>query len=342
MGWFKKGHRMTAHSRKKGARVPVGRKILRVLGIVGLSLLALYYVGVNAFLATPWATALMNQKPEMVRIHYSRAWTLVPLQVEVRDFKLSVQDRLVQVFVSADRARGNLRPWTLRWLRFDATQVEGEGVTMYLRPRMKKGDPREAHLAEFPPIEGFDTPVLDQSANEVQPGEMPLLTIVLKDLTVHHLRELWIDRVHYTGDAEVTGGMKYEPFKRLRLDDVHFTDAKSKLVAVEPNTVDIERLDARVNLKEVDLQAFEFEMLRGLDAELKLSAMADPHFLNSYLTNVNGLSTLSMSGAAGRLEASVKIEKGVVVDGAQLSYQAPRATVRLPVVQVSGTATVHG
>lgn len=58
MGWFKKGHRKTA-------RVPLGRRILRVLGIVGLSVLALYYVGVNAFLATPWAPALMNQKPEM-------------------------------------------------------------------------------------------------------------------------------------------------------------------------------------------------------------------------------------------------------------------------------------
>lgn len=75
---------------------------------------------------------------------------------------------------------------------------------------MTKGHPLEKYLAELPPIAGFETAVRDVSSNEVQQKDIRILTLEFADLKVKHLRELWIDRMRYTGDADVTGGMLYE------------------------------------------------------------------------------------------------------------------------------------
>lgn len=318
------------------------KKLLRVLGVTVMSVVVLYYVGVNALLASPLGVRLFNSKPELVQIHYDRAWTLVPLRVDVEGFQLSMQDRLVQISIAADRVHGNLHPWTLMDGKFIATQVTASGVAMRVRPRLTKGDPLEAHLDELPPIPGYETAVRDVSSNEVQAEDIRFLSLEFKDLTVHHLRELWIDRIRYTGDAEVTGGLLYEPFRKLRIDDGHFTDANSRLVAVQPNEVAIKQVDLRVTLPQVNLGSMDFAWLRGLVADVKLSAEADPRFLNSYLTNVAGLSTLGASGAVGPLEVDVQIDQGVVADGAVLTYRTPKVAVRLPLVEVSGAAAVKG
>ncbi|MDP2273972.1 MAG: hypothetical protein Q8K32_24740 [Archangium sp.] len=320
------------------------KKLLRVLSVLVLSVVALYYVGVNALLASPWGELALNNSPQLVQIHYTRAWTLIPLQFEVRDFQLSMQDRTVQVMITADEVHGNLHPWTLLHQRFMATQVKASGVVMHIRPRMKKGDPLEAHLAELPPILGYETALLDQAENpnEVQAKEIQLLSLEFIDLEVSHLRELWIDRMRYTGDATVTGGMLYEPFRRLAIDDGHLVDAKSKLVAVEPNEVSIESLDLRVTLPEVNTSKLDFDSFRGLMADVKLSASAQPRFLNDYLTNVSGLSTVSVSGNPGQLEVDLQVVGGVVTDGAKLSYRSSRIAVKLPLVEVWGAAAVTG
>lgn len=317
------------------------KKLLRVLGVLVGSVALLYWGGVNALLASPWGEAVFNQRPKFVQIHFSRAWTIIPLQLELRDFRLSMQDPWVQLAITADRVRGNLHPWTLGDLHFLATQVEADGVTLRVRPRLEQREMAMAHLDQLPAIEGFDSPLAEQSAEEAMKRAL-FLVLDFQDLTVHHLREVWIDRIRYSGDAEVTGGMMYEPFRKLRIDDGHFTDTKSTLVVVAPHELAFERLDARVTLGEVDLRGLEVASLRGLVADVKLAAIADPHFLNSYLSSVRGLATLSLSGADGPLDVDLQIADGVVADGAKLSYQSSRVAVRLPLVEVSGAASVVG
>lgn len=318
------------------------KKMFRGLMVAVVAVAVLYWGGVNALLASPWADPLLNLKPELAQLHFSKAWTLIPGQFEVRDFQLSLQDRLVQIEITADRVHGNLHPWTLLSGRFFATQVEADGVTMHIRPRLTKGDPLEKHIDELPPITGFETAMRDVSSNEVQASEIRILTLEFADLNIKHMRELWIDRMRYTGDADVTGGMLYEPFLRLRIDDGRFTDKGSKLVAVAPNEIAIQNLDARVTLAETSLSGLDFASLKGLFAEVKMSATADASFLNDYLTNVNGLSTLSVTGAPGQLELALSVDHGLLADGAKISYRSNRVAVRLPLVEVSGAAAVDG
>ena len=307
-------------------------------GVLG-GLALLYYGGVNAVLASPLGPALFNAKPDQVQVHYLRAWTLVPGRVEVRGFQLSMQDRHVQLMITADRVQGDLHPWTLRQLRFYATDIEAEGISLRLRPLIDAGDPTAAHLDELPPIAGFPTPVRDDSA---EPGaQMPKLVIELANLKAKHVREVWIDRLRYTGDAEVTGGMRYKPLERLRLDDAHFTDTTSNLIA-SGRAVAIAHLELKTRLHEVDLPSLSLADFQKLSAELELEAFIDPRFLNTYLTRVKGLSTLSASGLEGQLKISAKIDEGVLQDGAQLRYQTPRVAVRIPFVDIGGAATVQG
>lgn len=311
----------------------------RVVGGALGGLTLLYYVGVNALLASPLGPALFNARPNQVQVHYLRAWTLVPGRVEVRGFQLSMQDQHVQLMITADQVKGDLHPWTLRQLRFYATDIEGEGISLRLRPLIDEGDPTAAHLDELPPIAGFPSPVRAESA---EPGqEMPKLVIELSNLKAKHLREVWIDRVRYTGDAEVTGGMLYKPLERLRLDDAHFTADTSNLIA-SGRAVAIAHLELKARLHELDLRSLALADFKKLSAELELEAFIDPRFLNSYLTRVKGLSSLSASGLEGQLKLSAKIDEGGLRDGAQLRYQTSRVAVRLPFVDISGAATVKG
>lgn len=317
------------------------KRLLKIVGWSLLGVVALYYVGVNVLLQTPVPELLLNSERTMAQIHFDRAWTLVPMRFEVRGLRISLQDRLVQVGITADTIRGDLRPWSLVNLRFIANHLEADGVTFRLRPRMSEGDPREKIADQLPIIEGYDTVVRDQSVLEVRTSDLRLITLDFNDLVIHHLKELWIDRVRYEGDAEVSGGLIYAPFQRLKLDHVHFADANSKLTAVEPNVATFEVLNFDVSLPETNLASFEFATFGDLDAHVHLAGATDPGFLNAYLTNVVGVPGLALHGDEGRLELDADIIKGQVSDGARLSYES-KAGVRLPWFVADGVLAVKG
>lgn len=318
---------------------PGVKKVLRIAGFLVLAVLVLYFVGVNALLASPLGERLFTSEPELFQIRYERAWTLWPGSLHVKGFQLSTQDRAVQVMITADRVQGDLHLWTLWELRFFATDVEADGVTMHVRPRVKEGDERKAHLDELPPIAGYASPIITQA--ELDEPRGPLVKLEFKNLVVHHLREVWIERLRYNGDAEVTGGMLYEPFQKLRLDDVHVVDSGAKL-AQSVNAVAIERLEVQASLKELSLAKPKVADFQKLTCDLKLEATLEPSFLNGYLTNVKGLSTLKASGKDGPLALALQVKDGVVADGASLSFTTPHAAVRIPFVELSGAAEVKG
>jgi hypothetical protein len=315
------------------------KKWLRVVLLGLFAVVALYYVGLNALLASPLGERLLSFEPELFRIRYDRAWTLIPGRVEVRGFELCTQDKAVQLMITAERVSGRLHPWLMADLHFYATDVEADGVALRVRPRVKEGDEKKAHLAELPPIAAYESPLISQAELDAPRG--PLVLLEFKGLVVHHLREVWIDRMRYAGDAELSGGMFYKPLSRLRLQQVRFADANSKLV-LSDNEIALERLEASLQLNDLDLVEPKAAAFREFSAELDLKATLEPRFLNGYLTNVRGLSTLHAKGTPGVFELTAKIEKGVVAEGLVLTYVSPRVSVRIPYVDISGRAAVKG
>lgn len=293
-----------------------------------------YYIGVNALLATPWPQRFLNERPELAQVHYDRAWTLFPLRFEVRGLRVSTQDQLAQVEITAESARGSLRPWALRELRFVARELEAEGVTFKLRPRDRKSS------AGLAPITAFDeAPLPPPRAGEAPP---PLFSLELGELVAHHVREVWIDRLRYTGDAEVEGGLRYRPFRALALEDVRFKDTAATLVAADEQTAQLDWLDVRVDLKELDLTRFEFADLSSLNARVALSGQTDPGFVNAYLHDIAGVPGLRLEGEPGRLALELEVKDGRVEDGARLSYRSPRAGAHLPWFTAQGDLELIG
>lgn len=315
------------------------KKLLRGLGIGIVAVLLLYLVGVNAALASPFGRKLFTSKPELFQIRYERAWTFWPGVLHVRGLQVSTQDRAVQVMITADKVKGNLHLWTMWELRFYATDVEAENVVMHVRPRVKEGTEKDAHLEELPPIADYPTPIITQEEKDKPMG--PLVKLDFENLVVHHLRELWIDRIRYNGDAQVSGGMYYEPLSKLRLDDARISDSNAKLVQ-SVNAAFIDVLDARVTLKEFGLKEPHVSDFQKLTAELKLHASIDPDFMNGYLSNVKGLSSLRVRGEPGPLVFAAKVKDGVVLDGGTLSYGTPLGEVRIPFVEFAGAGEVKG
>lgn len=313
------------------------KKLFRIVAVTLVALLAVYYVGVNAVLASSLGERLLNADPTLFQIRYDRAWTLFPGKIQVEGFKLSTQDAMVQFMVTADRVHGNLHLHTLANLHFYATDIEADGVVVHLRPRVTKGSELEKHLGDLPEIAGYESAMITPEEKARPLG--PLLLLEFERMNIHHLREVWIERQRYNGDAELTGTLLYKPFSRLELGNVHFADAMAKL-AVEPNLIPIERIVLDVDLEELDLANTTFDSLRNLTAQLQLSATVEPRFLNGYLTNVKGLSTLHASGVEGPLEVDVKIDAGVIADDSKLSFSTSRVAMRLPYVQISGAAAV--
>ena len=290
-------------------------------------------MGGNALLATPLPEYLLNGSPASLQFHYSRAWTVLPLRFEVRDLRVLVQDPLVQVAITADTARGDLRPWALKDLRFVANQLEAEGVTFHLRPRDRTDS---SGLCEVPEFDGPDGVLTPEAA-----ALRPLFSLQFSELTAHHVREIWIDRVRYVGDAEVTGGMLYEPFRRLRLDDVQLTDTNAELHAAEPQRAQLESVALEVSLREVDLTRFQFDDLQGLDAHLSLAARSGPGFMNVYLAHVAGVPGLQLEGKDGPLALELHVKAGRLADGVLLTWVAPRSSVRLPWFSAVGDLRLH-
>jgi hypothetical protein len=258
---------------------------------------------------------------------------VLPLRFEVRDLRVLVQDPLVQVAITADTARGDLRPWALKDLRFVANQLEAEGVTFHLRPRDRTDS---SGLCEVPEFDGPDGVLTPEAA-----ALRPLFSLQFSELTAHHVREIWIDRVRYVGDAEVTGGMLYEPFRRLRLDDVQLTDTNAELHAAEPQRAQLESVALEVSLREVDLTRFQFDDLQGLDAHLSLAARSGPGFMNVYLAHVAGVPGLRLEGEDGPLALELHVKAGRLADGVLLTWVAPRSSVRLPWFSAVGDLRLH-
>jgi hypothetical protein len=90
--------------------------------------------------------------------------------------------------------------------RFRAGSVRADALSFRLRERLERPEATPARLARFPGIAGFGEPPLrDPPAPPAPPGN-PWI-IIVDDLSVGLVREIWIDSWRWTGAARVTGGL---------------------------------------------------------------------------------------------------------------------------------------
>jgi hypothetical protein len=98
--------------------------------------------------------------------------------------------------------------------RFHAEHVRGDGLSLRLRQRRAAFAPEVA--AALPPIPGFaDPPYAGPKPPPITDAEYDLWSVWLEDVVARHVRDIWIDTIHSTGDATVSGRWYFKPVRWL-------------------------------------------------------------------------------------------------------------------------------
>ncbi len=297
---------------------------------------ALYYVGLNGFLFSPWAGKLMKIAPEAVQISYSQAYTIIPFRIEVDDLRISIQDPLMHMYISADHAGGSIYPWTLIKHQFFATNLRGEGVVFRMRMREDAKNITPAMMAMMPPIPGYPSM---EKGEPLDPRIKPL-GVELTHLVVKNLHQVWINEFNFDGHIDVDGGFALEALKSLRLDHTALTNIKGTLTRAKKHFASIDEMKLEASLPEISLEKPDLlPMLTALDVKLSVNGkMTNATFLNAYLRDVPAI---HIDEGGGTLALTASVEKGIFGEDSKLTLDTSRLIVQMPYLEVVGRGSIR-
>ena len=177
---------------------------LAVLGFLGL-------VGAtNAVLRSDWLSGEINSDPETLFVTYTGGRSLVPGSLQFDTLVLRSRDSNVEWEARLEGVSVRVSLLALTRRRFQAGPVRADALAFRLRERLERPEATAARLDRYPPLAGFARPPLrDPPAPPVPPGH-PWI-VVVHDLSVGLVREVWIDSWRWTGSARLTGGFFLHP-----------------------------------------------------------------------------------------------------------------------------------
>lgn len=290
---------------------------------------------------TPLGLSVINAlQPDVVELRYDRAWSFVPLRVEVRGFRMRYQDDDVQLHLVADRGVLDVQPLaSVARGQFVATRVIADGIELRLRQRLAKHD--AAKERRLPPIPGLPSPLRSRPQRALPDDVVAALVGVdLTGMIASGIRELWIDEYHFTGDVFVRGGFMFQPFLRFRLDPSQVVVVHGALsLGDRPFASRIDALfEARA--KEMNVSVFEREALRGLSVDGRVQAnVKHVGFLNYYLSDVSD--QVRLEEGRGRVGVQVRVVDGVVEAPSSLSLDTPQVLLRMPYFFATGGGKIR-
>ena len=312
------------------------RRLVKFIIKFCLGVTLAYYVGVNGFLMTPYAGKLMMMAPDIVQLHYSHAYSLIPFHIETTDLRIAVQDPFIQLYISADTASGDIYPWTLFANTFYASNLKGDGLVFRLRQRLDEDKITPEVMANEPPIPGYDS-----IAKSDVPAPAKPLRVHLSSLEVTNLHEVWIDELRLDGHIDVNGAFAFEAFKDLAVDNAELNNVSGRLMRGTKRVARIESLKVKAKLAETSLESPDTEaMVKGISAVVALEASIDnANFVNSFL---GAGSDVKIEEGGGKLVLNVSLENGVFQEDTSLAFDTTKVVVQVPFFEVAGHAAVRG
>ena len=187
----------------------IRRAVLCFIGLAAFGLLGLV-VATNVVLRSDWLSGEINSDPATLFITYTGARSLAPGHLRFDTFTLRSRDSNVEWEARLENLSIRVRLSDLLRRRFRAGPVRADVLSFRLRERLERPEATPARLARYPGIVGFrEPPLRDPPAPPRPPGD-PWVVIV-HDLSVGLVREIWIDSWRWTGTARVTGGFFLRP-----------------------------------------------------------------------------------------------------------------------------------
>lgn len=204
----------------------LGRGPRVAIALIGLVLLLSLIVLIvpNRLLRSDFLRSRLNKSAERGLLDYESASSRWPGTVHVKNFRFRDRDAKAEWSVELAEADLTYSLADLLRRRFHVTSVTGRGLVFHARNRLTPAEASAARVRRLPPIAGFPDPPLLSPVAPRPPPTGKEWSILVENLSVESVREIWIDGYRYTGDARLTGGFFLRPKQQA---EVHPTELVS-------------------------------------------------------------------------------------------------------------------
>jgi len=292
-------------------RTPRARRVLLVCLVLWVG----YLVGVNLFINSDLLPRLATPHPERTKISWERAWTVVPGLIHVRGFKLWKHTRGTVWSLEVDRGRAFFNLFALPFKTVHIVAPRARGIDFVLGtadsvlPRKKKTEPGMKIRISFARAVGIRT---------MKIGEMAL-----------------------EGSVRAGGSFSTRARGPLRM--------KGAWVKVDSGTIRYGEETLATGLlinSRVSIDRFVPSERRGesllpfLVARIRVGGeVADLAFLNVLLRSTK---SVSFGGGSGRIDADLRLTRGVVEPKSRLVTEEAAITVEYLGYRAEGTGRILG
>ena len=193
---------------RRKSRVP--RVAIALVALALLIVLAVLIVP-NRLLRSNFLHSQLNETPESGLLDYESAASRWPGTIHVKNFRFRDRDPKAEWSVELAEADLTYSLADLLRRRFHVTRVTGRGLVFHARNRLTRAEAEAPRVRLLPPIAGFPDPPLISPPAPKPPPTGKEWTVLVENLGVDSVREIWIDDYRYTGDARLTGGFLLRP-----------------------------------------------------------------------------------------------------------------------------------
>jgi hypothetical protein len=317
-------------------------RLVRLCIWLGLGAVAFYLVGMNLFLSTPLFGTVVNAQPDIIDIHYARAWSILPGKIHARDLSIRGRDGDVEWILRLDEVDFGVSFLAFTQRRFQANHVHGTGISFRLRQRLDAEPSSPAEVADLPPIEGLP-PYSVRPPSKPSPGKWndakyDLWMAHLEDIVADDVRQVWIDRTRFEGSARIDGRFFFKPVRAVDAGPARVTVARGRVQTGDRSVA--EALDG--SSVDVTIAQFDPRIVGGIGILRFVSLDGDGH---AYVPDVGLFAVLppgiSARGAAEVRRSALHLRSGVLERESYLEARAGELAVVGDRLRATGSLEVR-
>ncbi|MBK9064503.1 MAG: hypothetical protein IPL89_15125 [Acidobacteria bacterium] len=188
--------------------------MLRWLAVLGAGAAAavLALAGATGLvLRSDWLLGQIDADPDSLFVTFTEARaSLVPGRIRFATLTLRSRDQNVEWEARLEDVTVDVALRSLAARRFRAETVRAAALTFRLRERLAADEATPARAGRYPPIPGYrDPPLRAPPEPRAAPGNP--WCVVVDDLRVALVREIWIDAWRWEGKSRLSGGLFLRP-----------------------------------------------------------------------------------------------------------------------------------
>lgn len=273
------------------------RPLLWTVGAL-LALEVLY----NAVLLTGLLATVINHFTHgRPKVEWSRAWSLVPGRVHVRDLKVGQQSESgISWQLAMDEVRVNLSVFSLfkRTLSADSLNVRGLSVQVSSGPEKTEGDKPKGPPPEDP------------------------WKLLLHGIHVQEVHQVAVKAVRLTGVTTASGSLEVVPGHRVSVQDARVQLGPGELAYADAKVANIDQGSGEFSLETRRKDAEHgLDLITGLTGGRLQFTATHPSFqeLSSLTSRLAGI---SLKGGEGKMEVDLHVKEGRLAKGTVLKGSA--------------------